>query len=76
MQHQPDILLNKWITDLRYILYAYLWDELDTKSTNKMGVEGESDQKTEYQGVTTVQSMQWDITVCGYILSKQLEYSC
>lgn len=52
-------------------MYAHLWGESNTNSTNEMRpFSEEGDQKTEYQGVTTVQSMRWDISACGYISSK------
>lgn len=39
----------------------------------QLSEEEESDHKSEYQGVTTVQSMQLDICACGYILSEQFK---
>lgn len=49
-------------------MYAHLWIKY---KKHKWKWESRMWAKTEYQGITTVQSMQWDITVCGYILSKQ-----
>lgn len=52
------------------ILYRtdHLWGQLNTNSTNEM--------KQLYREDTTVQRMQRDIIVCGYILSKQLKHRC
>lgn len=72
MKYQSDIL----IINCNYrLMYAHLWGELNTKKhkwNETIQWERRKWSKTEYQGVTTVQSMQWNITVCGYILSKQL----
>lgn len=57
-------------------MYAY-WRCIKRKHTNEtkqFSDRGESDEKHNIKEVSTVQSMQRDITVCSYILSKQLEY--